>query len=785
MRALNTAKKLILASSVVATLAPRCGSAQDASQNTSQDAGQTQLQTVVVTANRRQQSILNVPVSVSAQTQESLDRQGVRSLSDLANLTPGLQFAPNGYTGGSQISIRGISSVIGAATTAVYINDTPFQVRQLGAADASSNTYPPIFDLQRVEVLRGPQGTLFGASAEGGAVRFITPEPGLTSYSAYSREELGFTDGGDPSTEVGVAGGGPIVSDVLGFRLSAYDQRDGGWIDRVNPFTQSVVAKDTNSDETQALSGSLKLLATQNFSLTGMIYHARLAGHDLNADWRSLSDPSVGRFYLGDSLRQPWDDRYTVYSVSADYQLESAEVISETSYFTRNDHFTPDYTAVIPELLSLPAILGAQVGTFTQADFLQHQQTFTEDTRLQSKGQGRLSWVTGIFYESAHQQISEWLPTVNPNGLTLAGYGETVANLFGVPPLEPGNGLYLGLDGSRDTEYALYGQVDYRPIDRLTLTAGVRVAKDQFYATNAQSGPFGSGDVPIVMGESDKPVTPKTSVSYKTSESTMVYASVAKGFRPGGGNTPVPESVCAAQLAAVGLKGPPASYSPDYVWSYEVGAKGAVADHRVTFESSAFYINWKDIQSIIPLSCGFTITENAAQAVSKGADLQISVLPITGLSFTAAAGYTDARYSKPLLGGYLASGQRAVVIGEGDRLSGHPVTVSLHGEYNAPLSSQAELMGYLHADYDYASGYKVYSAGTTTIDPLNNYVFATHLTNLRAGIRTESVDASLYMNNVFNSHDITSTGHAYNSELYEDGFFRPRTIGVTVTYRYQ
>jgi iron complex outermembrane recepter protein len=785
MSALSTAKKLIVASSVIAALTPRVGSSQEATQNADQGAGQTQLQTVVVTANRRQQSILNVPVSVSAQTQESLDRQGVRNLNDLASLTPGLQFSPNGYTGGSEISIRGISSVIGAATTAIYINDTPFQVRQLGAADAASNTYPPIFDLQRVEVLRGPQGTLFGASAEGGAVRFITPEPSLTSYSLYSREELGFTDGGDPSTEAGVAGGGPLVTDTLGFRLSAYDQRDGGWIDRVNPFTQSTVAKNTNSDETQALSGSLKLLATRNFSLTGMIYHARETGHDINDVWRSLSAPDEGRFDLGDSLRQPWDDRYNVYSLTADYQFQSAELISETSYFDRDDHFTPDYTAVIPELLSLPFILGAQVGTFTQADFAQHQQTFTEDTRLQSKGQGSLSWVAGIFYEEAHQQISEWLPTVNPNGLTLAGYGKTVEQLFGVPPLQPGNSLYLGLDGSRDTEYALYGQVDYRPFERLTLTAGVRVAKDEFNANNAQSGPFGSGDVPVVMGESDKPVTPKVAVSYKPSEATMVYASVAKGFRPGGGNTPVPESVCASQLAEVGLKGPPASYSPDYVWSYEVGAKGALADHRVTFESSAFYINWKDIQSLIPLSCGFTITVNAAQAVSKGADLQINLLPITGLSLGAAMGYTNAHYSKPLVGGYLPSGQPAVVIAQGSRLAGHPVTVSLHGEYDMALSSRTELMGYLHADYDYASGYKSSNPGTTTFDLLSNYVFATCFTNLRVGIRTESIDASLYANNAFNAHDLTSTGHAIGSELFEDAYLRPRTIGITVTYRYQ
>jgi outer membrane receptor protein involved in Fe transport len=781
---------LLLASSVAATIVPTFALAQTATQQTAaqeitQDTSQNELQAVVVTATRRQESILNVPVSVSAQTRESLDKQGVRNMSDLASLTPGLQFAPTGYPGGDQISIRGISSFIGAATTAIYIDDTPFQVRQLGAANAASSTFPPIFDLERIEVLRGPQGTLFGASAEGGAVRFITPQPSLSSYSAYGRAELGFTDGGDPTTEIGAAGGGPIVTDRLGFRLSAYDRRDGGWIDRVNPFTQDVVEKNANGDETQVFSGALKLLATEDFSLTGKIYHARIDGYGVNTEWRDLSDPSEGRLYSGDAIREPQSDRYTVYSMTADYRFGSAELISDSSYFDRADRFTDDYTEGIPELLGLPYILGPQTGAIVTALFTQGQQMFTQDLRLQSQGDGRLKWVIGAFYQNARQEISEFLPSQNADALTLAGFGETVDQVFGVPLYEPGDSLYLGVDGSRDKEEALYGQVDYQPIDRLTFTGGVRVSKDEFYATNGQYGPFGAGAAGVVMGESDKPVTPKVAISYKPSQNVMVYTSVAKGFRPGGGNTPVPMSVCTSDLAAVGLKGPPASYAPDYVWSYEIGAKGALADHRVTFESSAYYINWKDIQSVIGLPCGFTITVNAAQAVSKGADVQVSLLPVTGLSLTAAVGYTDARYSKPLFGGVMSSGQRAVVIAQGDRLVGYPLTVSIHGEYQALLSSRRELMGYLHADYNYASGSTPGHPGTVSFDPYNNYIFSTHMGNLRLGLRTETLDTSIFVNNVFNSQSILSAGHALGQGLFEDVLPRPRTIGATVTYRYQ
>ena len=784
MKNSNSARRLFLASSIASAFMPTATRAQQSS--TVEQLNDGELAAIVVTANRRQESILNVPVSISAETQESLDKQGIRNVGDLAALTPGLQFAPNGYAGGSQISVRGISSAIGAATTAIYIDDTPFQVRQLGAANAASSTYPPIFDLERIEVLRGPQGTLFGASAEGGAVRFITPQPGLTTYSAYSRGEVGFTRGGDPSTEIGAAGGGPIISDRLGFRVSAYDRRDGGWIDRVDPFTQNIVDRNSNLAETQTLSAALKYQVTDDFDVIAKIYHARITAHDANSAWSGLSDPREGRFHSGDAVGQPQDDLYTVYSLSANYKFASMEIVSETSYFGRRDRFTDDYTAVVPELLGLPYLLGAQTGALVPTAFTQGQQTLTEDLRLQSDGRGRLKWVAGLFFQNARQQLNENLPSPNADALTEAAYGLTVQQFFGVPALQPDNSLYLGQDTSRDKQYAVYGQVDYQIIDPLTLTAGARFAKDEFSATNAQFGPFAGGSSGAILGESDKPFTPKVAASYKPSEDLMFYASAAKGFRPGGGNTPVPANVCGTELAALGLSEAPHSYGPDYVWSYEVGAKGSVADHRVTYESSAFYINWKDIQTIVPLGgCGFTITENAAQAVSKGMDLNVTVLPLKGFTLNAAVGYTNSRFSKPLYGAPSATGDRALIISDGDRLLVHPWTLALHGDYSTRVSSQSMLMGYLHADFNWASGYSQYKPGSTVYDPLNNYIYSTHQTNLRMGVRTDSIDTSVFVNNVLDAHDTAFVSHGLGSGLFEDSYLRPRTIGITVTYHYK
>src|SRR5262249_3981194 len=190
------------------------------------------LEEVVVTATKRADPISKVPISVAALTQEAMDSQGVRNIEDIVAQTPGVSInkSPGGGTG-TIISIRGISSNAGASTTGVYIDDTPIQARN-NAVNFSGTSFPEVFDLERVEVLRGPQGTLFGAGAEGGVVRFLSVQPSLTTYSGYSRAEVSGTDHGTPSGEFGIAYGGPIVENVLGFRVSAWDRHDGGYVDR-------------------------------------------------------------------------------------------------------------------------------------------------------------------------------------------------------------------------------------------------------------------------------------------------------------------------------------------------------------------------------------------------------------------------------------------------------------------------------------------------------------------------------------------------------------------------
>jgi outer membrane receptor protein involved in Fe transport len=210
--------------------------------------GANTIQEVVVTATRQTSTVNKVALSITATTQKQLDQQGVKNAQDFARATPSVVFTRSSGEGNPNIAIRGISSTLGAPTTGIYLDDTPIQKRGTnGAVTGNGSPTPVIFDLDRIEVLRGPQGTLFGSGSEGGTVRFITPQPSLTKYSVYARSEVSTTQGGSPSYEFGAAVGGPLVEDKLGFRISAWDRHIGGYLDHVNIYDGTTLAKDTNS----------------------------------------------------------------------------------------------------------------------------------------------------------------------------------------------------------------------------------------------------------------------------------------------------------------------------------------------------------------------------------------------------------------------------------------------------------------------------------------------------------------------------------------------------------
>jgi len=239
-----------------------------AAEPTADEASTGPLQEIVVTATRHEESLSKVPISVTALTQEAMDLRGIKDIQDVARFTPGVRIDNSGT---NNIAIRGISSSGGAGTTGIYIDDTPIQIRAL--AFNPDDTLPKSFDMDRIEVLRGPQGTLFGAGSEGGTVRYITTQPSLTKTSFYSRDEVAFTQGGAPSYEAGVAGGMPLIDGVLGARLTVWYRRDGGYIDQVNPVTLSRVQENSNFDNTTLIRLSAVWAPTDKLTVTPSFFY--------------------------------------------------------------------------------------------------------------------------------------------------------------------------------------------------------------------------------------------------------------------------------------------------------------------------------------------------------------------------------------------------------------------------------------------------------------------------------------------------------------------------------
>jgi len=320
--------------------------------------GSDTLQEVTVTATRRVERLQDVPISVAAFSQEQLDAAGVRDIDALTELTPGVTFQRNGTAynyndEGSDINIRGIDSSAGTSTTGVYIDETPIQSRHIGFGNTMA--FPELFDEDRIEVLRGPQGTLFGAGSEGGTVRFIQPQPSLDQSSLYALSEVGTTDNGAPSYEAGAAYGAPIIDGTLGFRVSASDRYDGGYVDRVayaypnsqllaDPTFTGTVDPNANWQRTDTFRLALRWAVNGDITVTPSFFYQYLHLNDTGSYWAALSNPSASVFREGDALANPSTDPFWLAAVRVDWNLGFAQLTSNSSYYWRDQHSISDYT---------------------------------------------------------------------------------------------------------------------------------------------------------------------------------------------------------------------------------------------------------------------------------------------------------------------------------------------------------------------------------------------------------------------------------------------------------
>jgi outer membrane receptor protein involved in Fe transport len=743
--------------------------------------GASQLGEIVVTAAKREQKLIDVPISISAYDRETMDIEGVRDINDVTRLTPGLANIPTSTYGGQTIAIRGINSNTGASTTGIYIDDTPIQTRDyLGVVN---NAYPLVFDLDRVEVLRGPQGTLFGSGSEGGTVRFITPTPSLNSSSIYGRADAGYTQFGQPNEELGIALETPIVEDEAGIRASVWGRHLGGYIDRVSHDTGDTVATDTNGQNDVAARVMVRIAPNQSLTITPSIYFQRAGRDDLDLYW-----PDAGRYNSWYGIGQPEIDQIVLPALTVNYDFESFSVKSITSFFDRHDERIEDYAP-----LSIGALTGGtesfvpSVNFHERSDTITRQQNYDEELRFSSKVDpgSRFSWVAGLFFYHGQQNYNQWevdnigdlLPVLFPGYTTLTFYGQNQL---------PGHVSFLENLNYTSQQTAAFGEASYKLTDRLTATAGLRVERSSFSYNDYQNGPFaGPASFDDSGGEKETPVTPRFNLSYAIGDG-QVYATAAKGYRTGGANEQVPVT-CAADLAALGLTTVPSTYQSDTVWSYEVGAKQRVLDRKVEVNGSLYWIDWSAIQGNIPLlNCGFGYNTNLGKAVSKGFDLQVQASPIRDLLLTVAAGYDDAAYSRTVLGENAPGTNVPTILAkEGDGLGVPGWQASVSTEYSWALSADSK--AYVFGSYQYTGNYQ--RTGSLGVVGYNPYTFngsEIQNTNIRAGIRRNGWDVSAYVNNLFDERNFLYFYQAPASG--PDGARaetpRPRTFGLTATFRY-
>ena len=744
-----------------------------------------QLQEVVVTAQKRSELLLEVPISITAIDQATLDKQGVKDISDVARLVPGLTLQGSDELGDTNISIRGIVSNTGAETTGVYIDDTPVQARQ---EIVGSNPYPKIFDLDHVEVLRGPQGTLFGAGSEGGTIRFLTPEPGLQDFSGYVRSELAFTLNGAPSYELGGAVGGPIVPGVLGFRGSAWYREDGGYTTRVDPVTGQTEATDANSADSKVAKLAFKLAPTDNLIIEPSIYY-----QDLHSADRSLYWESAGPFIEFSQIPEPHSDKFVLPSLSAEYAFDAFSIKTITSYFKRDMNDTFDATAF--ELSGLIPFDGQDFGGitlpgypnyFSRGTYHETQNNWTEELRFTSidDPDARLSWVAGLYWQhNIAADVSLFQEPFNEVGNYLSEYyygipGNSLS-YFGEAPVD-GKYSYLDHFVGREQDKAIYGNVTYAILPDLKASVGLRVARSTFDYIDYQDGPYGTAAPSTDSGaESETPVTPRFNLSYQINPDEMVYATAAKGYRIGGANEPIPADICANSLKSLGISSAPLTYQSDSVWSYELGAKGKMLDDHLVIESSLYWINWTNIQQEVYLpDCGYYYTGNLGTAVSRGFDVQAEWSVGGGWVLSGNGGLTDARYTKTVLdnGNILAK--------SGDSLATPEWTATAAAQYNFKLHGDAS--GYARLDYQFSGPYfRTGSAETFSYEPSTRNAPATHYFTMRVGVTEGGWDLSLFADNLLNSR---TSLYRYQDTVYSpdlrDETFRPFTAGMTAEYKF-
>jgi outer membrane receptor protein involved in Fe transport len=692
--------------------------------------------TIIITAQKRTQRLIDVPQSVSVISGDSLANQHAERLSDYLNRVPSANIVES-QAGNSRIVLRGINAGGVGATVATYIDEAPF-----GSATSLANgaiLAPDIdpFDLARVEVLRGPQGTLYGANSLGGLVKYVTVTPNTRNFDAAA--ELGAENLAHGNIGWwGRAAANVPLSDAAAFRLTGFYRREAGYIDDPNH------GRDVNDGNTYGGRFSLLVAPIDRLRIRGSVLLENIRSNGTNmVDLDPVTfEPVYGRLAHLRLVDEPNAIDYRLYNTTVDYDFGPFALVSATSYGTLDQHQIQDPSSVYGPLLT--GALGVPLGAGLDQNMTQRR--FTQEVRLASTRNTVLEWTVGAFYTHEKNRLGQDLHAVD--GVT----GDTIPSLAGL--------IVVSLP-STYSEYAGFANATWHIAPQFDLTAGGRWSHNKQSDVQNTTGLLAGGASSFSGNSSDSVFTYSVAPSFKPNANTRIYARVAKGYRPGGPNAVSP-------LAPAGV---PRQFAPDTTTNYELGVKTETDDHLLALEASAFLIDWKDIQLLAQVE-GFGVNTNGGAARSKGIEFTASLKPSRFLSLYASGSYVDAYLTKPtpaLVGGAV-----------GDPLPFNPKWQSTIGaEYQEPVNSSVTAHAGLSWHY---TGVRY-----SDFDPVNGQrrLPAYSQVDAHAGVDIGRFRLDAFAHNITDSRGIVNLGFFgdVNGDIAA-AVVRPRAFGMTLGYRY-
>jgi len=710
------------------------------------------LEEIIVTAQKREERLIDVPAVISSVKAQDLTEQNVEQIFDYYSRIPGLAYNGNKTY---NLSLRGITT--GGATNptlAILIDDIQFGSSTVAGL---GNSIFPDFDpaiLERIEVLHGPQGTLYGAASLGGLIKFVTRQPDTEEF--FGRVEAGFASakGGDTGWTTRGSVNIPLVSEKVALSVSAFTRWDPGYVDNVKSGLQ---ANDVNRTHVYGGNAALLLKPIDNLAITLSALeqkrHADFSNSiQVKEDANGIPNyvPIYGdqKISLG-ATSDIGDQR--LYSARVVLDVAGLQITSLTAFGKSTGTNFQDLSSVFanPVGLNLPAIYGLGAGSVFIDDAAETKKV-SQELRVSGKID-RLDWRGGLYYTREYGSVDQTLNVFDGSG----GHVATP---------------YVGASPDNYKERAAFGDVVYHVTDQWDLQAGLRYAKnDQLIGGTTTTDDigglvFGPTTVAQNLISSDKSTTWAVSPIYHLSHDMMIYARAASGYRPGGPNAILPNV--------------PATFAPDKVVDYELGFKGIIADRSFSWDAALFQINWQHVQlQDTDAFSQLTYTTNGGSARSRGLELALNWKPYNGLSIDATTTFTDAVLTEALTPPQGADG---LVGSDGDRLPGSArFSSNLNIQQDFPLTSS--LIGFVGANWSFIgvrqSAFRNSADGTTPRFDLPSY----SLLDLRTGLNYNTTwHLNVFMRNVTDKRGVVTADNRNGTSVTSVRFLQPRMIGLTV-----